>query len=82
VPGVHYTVIATRFDEVVTPYQSAFLSGANVTNITVQNGCFIDLGEHLAISYDRRALAYVINALDPAHPVAVPCVPVAPLVGG
>jgi triacylglycerol esterase/lipase EstA (alpha/beta hydrolase family) len=82
VPGVAYTVIATRYDEVVTPYSSAFLSGPNVTNITVQNGCPIDFGEHLAISYDRRALTYVLNALDPAHPRAVPCVPVLALVGG
>jgi triacylglycerol esterase/lipase EstA (alpha/beta hydrolase family) len=82
VPGVRYTVITTKYDEVVTPYTSAFLSGSNVQNITVQDGCPIDLGEHLAISYDRRALAYVLNALDPAQPVSVPCVPVLPLVGG
>jgi triacylglycerol esterase/lipase EstA (alpha/beta hydrolase family) len=82
VPGVRYTVITTKYDEVVTPYSSAFLSGSNVTNITVQDGCSIDLAEHLAISYDRRALAYVLNALDPAHPVPVPCVPVLPVVGG
>jgi triacylglycerol esterase/lipase EstA (alpha/beta hydrolase family) len=80
--GVSYTVIATRYDEVVTPYRSAFLTGPGVTNITVQDGCPIDLGEHLAISYDRRALAYVLNALDPTDRVAVPCVPVVPLVGG
>jgi triacylglycerol esterase/lipase EstA (alpha/beta hydrolase family) len=82
VPGVRYTVITTKYDEVVTPYSSAFLDGPRVTNITVQDGCPIDLGEHLAISYDRRALAYVLNALDPAHPVPVPCVPVAPVEGG
>ena len=82
VPGVAYTVIATRYDEVVTPYSSGFLSGPNVTNITVQNGCAIDFGEHLAISYDRRALTYVLNALDPAHPRPVPCVPVVAFVGG
>jgi len=27
VAGVGYTVIETRYDEVVTPFQSAFLSG-------------------------------------------------------
>lgn len=82
VPGVKYTVIATKYDEIITPYTSAFLTGSNVTNITVQNGCFLDLGEHLAISYDQRALTYVLNALDPSHPRTVPCVIVTPLVGG
>jgi triacylglycerol esterase/lipase EstA (alpha/beta hydrolase family) len=73
-PAVHYTVIETRFDEVVTPYTSAFLAaGANVHNVRVQDRCPIDLGDHLAIIYDRRALALTMNALDPAHPVAVPC---------
>ena len=79
---MQYTVITTRYDEVVTPYTSAFLAGANVTNITVQDGCKLDLSDHLAISYDRRALAMVRNALDPEHPVRVPCRLVLPLVGG
>jgi len=86
VAGVAYTVIQTKYDEVVTPYDSAFLTPAasshQVRNILVQNGCPLDLSEHLAIPFDRRALAYVLNALDPAHPRPVPCVPVAPLIGG
>jgi triacylglycerol esterase/lipase EstA (alpha/beta hydrolase family) len=82
VPGVKYTVITTKYDEVVTPYSNAFLSGPAVTNITVQNGCVLDASEHLAIAYDRRALTYVLNALDPAHPRSVPCVVTLPAVGG
>jgi triacylglycerol esterase/lipase EstA (alpha/beta hydrolase family) len=82
VPGVRYTVIATRRDEIITPYTSSFLSGPDVTNITVQDGCVLDRGEHLAISFDRRALTYVRNALDPAHPVTPPCRLVLPGVGG
>jgi triacylglycerol esterase/lipase EstA (alpha/beta hydrolase family) len=73
-PGVHYTVIESRYDDVVTPYTSAFLApGPNVHNVTLQDGCPLDLGDHLAIIYDERALAFTMNALDPAHPVAVPC---------
>jgi hypothetical protein len=50
--------------------------------VTLQDGCPLDLGDHLAIIYDRRALAFVENALDPAHPVAVPCTLVLPGNGG
>jgi triacylglycerol esterase/lipase EstA (alpha/beta hydrolase family) len=81
VPGVTYTVIETRYDEVVTPYTSAFLAGPDVMNITVQNQCPLDLSDHLEISYDPVALADVLNALDPAHPVQVPCTTVLPLIG-
>jgi hypothetical protein len=80
-PGVSYTVIETRDDEVVTPYTSAFLTGPGVTNITVQNQCALDQSDHLELAYDPVALADVLNALDPAQPVPVPCVPVLPLTG-
>jgi len=53
VPGVKYTVIQSRYDEVVTPYTSAFLTGPNVTNITLQNQCILDLGEHLSMTSDH-----------------------------
>ncbi len=82
VPGVDYTVIESRYDEVVTPYTSAFLSGPNVTNITLQNQCSLDLGEHLSMPYDHIADADVLTALDPAHPVTPACTPVAPVSGG
>lgn len=67
VPGVHYTVISTAYDEIVTPYQSQFLSGPNVTNILIQNQCWIDFDGHIGIAYDHIALQDVLNALDPTH---------------
>lgn len=82
VAGVSYTVIETTYDEVVTPYTSAFLSGPNVTNINLQSQCLLDNSDHLGIIYDRIALRDVLNALDPAHAVAPPCVYVPPAVGG
>ena len=82
VAGVNYTVIESKNDEVVTPYTSAFLSGPNVTNITLQNQCFLDQGEHLSMPYDHIADADVLNALDPAHPVKPACTLVLPVVGG
>jgi triacylglycerol esterase/lipase EstA (alpha/beta hydrolase family) len=73
IPGVAYTVITTRYDEVVTPYTSAFLSGPGVRNIVVQSQCPADVTEHIGISYDPIALHDVRNALDPAHATPVGC---------
>ncbi len=82
VPGVGYTVIESVDDEVVTPYTNAFLPAApNVTNITVNRQCPLDLSDHLEIAADPVALADVLNALDPASPVRVPCLTVLPLTG-
>jgi triacylglycerol esterase/lipase EstA (alpha/beta hydrolase family) len=81
-PGVSYTVIESAYDEVVTPYPSAFLSGRDVTNITLQSQCPLDLGEHLSMPYDHIADADVLTALDPAHPQQPPCTPVLPISGG
>jgi triacylglycerol esterase/lipase EstA (alpha/beta hydrolase family) len=82
VAGPTYTVIETRNDEIVTPYTSAFLSGPAVTNIVLQNVCPLDQTDHIGIADDTVALHLVLNALDPAHPQAVPCVPVLPILGG
>jgi triacylglycerol esterase/lipase EstA (alpha/beta hydrolase family) len=82
VPGVHYTVIQSANDEVVTPYTSAFLSGSKVTNILLQDQCPLDQGEHLSMPYDHIADADVLNALDPAHPLTPACTPVLPITGG
>jgi triacylglycerol esterase/lipase EstA (alpha/beta hydrolase family) len=82
VPGVDYTVIQTRYDQVVTPYSSAFLSGPGVANILLQRQCLLDLGEHLSMPYDHIAAADVLTALDPANPTRPLCTPVAPVIGG
>ncbi|WP_159664006.1 esterase/lipase family protein [Streptomyces mexicanus] len=74
VPGVHYTVLATRYDEVVTPWRSQYLSGPDVRNVLLQDLCPADLSEHLAIGlYDRIAYHEVANALDPAHATPTTC---------
>jgi triacylglycerol esterase/lipase EstA (alpha/beta hydrolase family) len=77
-PGVSYTVIETRYDEVVTPYTSAFLNGSDVTNITLQKQCPLDLTDHIGIAFDPVALAGMLNALDPGHHIPVPCLLVPP----
>ncbi|WP_405986532.1 esterase/lipase family protein [Streptomyces sp. NBC_00872] len=74
VPGVRYTVIATRYDEVVTPYRSQFLSGPDVRNVLLQDLCPVDFSEHLAIGLiDRIAFHEVANALDPAGATPTTC---------
>ncbi|WP_062647116.1 esterase/lipase family protein [Streptomyces maremycinicus] len=74
VAGVRYTVIATKYDEVVTPWRTQYLSGSDVRNVLLQDLCPLDLSEHLAIGlFDRLAFHEVANALDPAHATATTC---------
>lgn len=75
-PGVTYTTIVTKYDEVVTPYTNQFLDGPNVENILLQDGCDLDFSDHLSTSYSERVWRFVLNALDPAHQTPVPCIPV------
>lgn len=74
VPGVEYTVIATRYDQVVTPYRTQFLEGPNVRNILVQDRCPVDISEHLTVALvDRVTFHETVNALDPAHATPANC---------
>ncbi|AWT42227.1 MULTISPECIES: esterase/lipase family protein [Streptomyces] len=74
VPGVRYTVLATQYDEVVTPYRSQFLSGPGVRNVVLQDLCPLDLSEHVFVGLtDRIAFHEVANALDPAHATPTTC---------
>jgi len=64
VSGVRYVVIQTTHDEVVTPYQHAFLNGSNVTNITIQDQCPADGVAHIGMFDDSPALQNVLNQLS------------------
>lgn len=75
VPGVTYTTVMSRYDELVTPYTSGVLDAPGVTNVVVQDGCEADFAEHGAVAWTPRALGYVLNALDPAHASPPPCRP-------
>ncbi|MFC4584972.1 esterase/lipase family protein [Sphaerisporangium corydalis] len=68
VPGVDYTVITTRYDEVVTPYTSAYLSGPGVRNILLQDACPFDISAHVGVILDPVVLRMVLNELDIANP--------------
>jgi pimeloyl-ACP methyl ester carboxylesterase len=72
-PPPSYTVVSTRYDEVVTPYTSQALDGA--TNVVLQDRCPDDVTDHVGIIYDPVALQWVLNALGrpgPADPAFVP----------
>ncbi|AXE84820.1 alpha/beta fold hydrolase [Streptomyces sp. Go-475] len=74
VPGVRYTVIATKYDEVVTPWRSQYLSGPDVRNVLLQDLCPADLSEHVAVGLlDRIAFHEVANALDPGRATPTTC---------
>jgi triacylglycerol esterase/lipase EstA (alpha/beta hydrolase family) len=73
--GVSYTVIETRYDEVVLPYTSAFLNGgANTANILLQDACPAEVIDHHEIPNSALALRWTLEALgrpgpaDPADP--------------
>ncbi|WP_194836724.1 triacylglycerol lipase [Nocardia sp. XZ_19_369] len=72
-PGIHYTVIVSKFDEFATPYTTGFLAGPDVDNITLQDVCPTNLSEHMAITSDPTTIQLVLNALDPDHRSPVPC---------
>jgi hypothetical protein len=79
-PGVDYTMIMTKNDELVSPWQSGYMDGAN--NLVVQDQCALDQSEHLSIIYDPTTATDIWNALEPAsRQHEVPCAPVLPFLG-
>jgi len=86
-PGIAYTAIYSRVDDVVTPDIDGALSklppGPNVTNVAIQDVCPTDLSDHLAIPASPTAYAIALDAFrHPGQPadlrrvhVAKPCLP-------
>jgi triacylglycerol lipase len=76
-PGpVSYTVVETKYDEVVTPYTSAFLAtGPNTTNILLQDACPAEVIDHHEIPNSQLAIRWTLQALGrpgPANPADPP----------
>lgn len=78
-PGVRYTSIVTKYDELVLPYTNGTLPGIN--NVVLQDVCKQDYSEHFQIASSRNAAQVVLNALDPEHPRPIRCALVLPFVG-
>lgn len=73
VAGPDYTVISTKYDEVVMPYKSQFLHGdsEHVTNVLLQDKCPLDASGHASMAVDLVVHRWVLNALNtdgPADP--------------
>lgn len=81
-PGIDYTNVLTRYDGIVEPWTDGLVPGPRTRNIVVQDTCAADHSDHLSLVASPRTVAIVLSALDPAHPVPVPCVPVAPGIPG
>ncbi|MET9492331.1 lipase [Nocardia sp. NPDC006630] len=79
-PSVSYTNVASNYDEGVFP-SVALVPAPNAVNILVQSDCPVDFSDHLAIAGSPRVAADALNALDPAHPRAVPCEFIPPFTG-
>jgi triacylglycerol lipase len=76
-PGpVSYTVLETKYDEVVTPYSSEFLTpGPSVANILLQDACPEHVIDHHEMPNDPLAYRWTIRALErsgPADPADPP----------
>ncbi|MFE0106228.1 esterase/lipase family protein [Streptomyces sp. NPDC059009] len=66
-PGVSYTVLATKVDNILNNYRDAFLKGPDVDNITIQDACPHHATPHSELAADPVVTRLALNALDPAH---------------
>jgi hypothetical protein len=72
-PGVGYTIITSRYDELVTPTEAAFVYEPGVLNEYVQDTCSYDPVGHVSEAYDLNVWHLVENALDPANAKPFTC---------
>ncbi|GLW34589.1 esterase/lipase family protein [Actinoplanes regularis] len=63
-PGISYTQLYTRHDEIILPYRlSALPAAPNVSNIAVQELCAYETVEHFGMAYDNAAWLLGIDAI-------------------
>lgn len=72
-PGVTYTIITSRYDEMVTPTDTAFVAESGVVNEYVQDTCPNDPVGHIGEAYDNNVWNLVETALNPAQAASFTC---------
>jgi triacylglycerol esterase/lipase EstA (alpha/beta hydrolase family) len=72
-PGIAYTILISRYDELVTPPTTAFVNESGVTNEYVQDLCPYDPVGHVGLAFDSGVAQMITNALDPATATRVSC---------
>ncbi|WP_323793954.1 esterase/lipase family protein [Nocardioides sp.] len=71
-PGrVNYTQITTRYDQVVVPHTSGYLTeGRRTTNLTLQDLCPTSLAEHVTVPLATPTIDIVLDALTRRGPAS------------
>lgn len=72
-PGVKYTTVMTKYDELVVPYTSGVNDAPGAKNIVLQDVCPANPSEHVAVAFDPAVAQITLNALDPANARTVRC---------
>lgn len=73
VPGVTYTNVQGALEQIVVPNRNGTLDAPNATNVRVNDGCAIDLSDHISLVASKRMGQLLLNALDPANAAPLPC---------
>ncbi|KAJ5861297.1 uncharacterized protein N7529_008607 [Penicillium soppii] len=63
-PGNKITIIASKYDELVTPPTTSFVHEDGVSNIWIQDTCPLDPVGHIGEAYDLNVWHLVKNVLD------------------
>lgn len=63
-PGTTVTVLASEYDELVTPTATSFIQEKGVNNIYVQDYCPFDPVGHIGEAYDLNVWNLVLNSLE------------------
>lgn len=71
--GIDYTIIATRYDALVTPTSTSFVKEPGVDNSYIQDTCAFDPVGHIGIAMDSTVTQLITNALDPSTAKQVVC---------
>lgn len=67
VPGVRYTTIGSRYDEVIQPYTNVALRDPGATNLVIQDLCPQNATGHFNMVYDPFTLALIRHVLAPQY---------------